>query len=73
MKYKLSNYKGKHYVIQDELWEMDYGIDEIEDKELTDEFLKSHIEACNYYGIPAYIGKNKKLHKKIERLTKLKI
>lgn len=69
MKYKV-DYKGKHYILQDELYEdMDYEVGKMDDHEITDDFLKGHIEACNYYGIPAYLGMDKSLRKRIKKLT----
>ena len=72
MKYKLSDYKGgKYYIIQDEIDPnnpYDFEVGEIDEKELTDDFLKNHVENARYYGIPAYYGKNEKLIERIEML-----
>lgn len=59
------NYKGKHFVIQDELTEEDEDcIGWITEKEMTKEFVKEHKAICDYYGIPCYIGQDKDLLRK---------
>lgn len=63
------DYKGKWFVIQDELYDLDYEIGTMEDEEITDEFLKDHVESCNYYGIPSYIGDDEVLNKRIELIN----
>jgi hypothetical protein len=73
MKKVLVDYKGKHYVIQDEdsldeAW--DEVVGEITEEQLTDHFLEGHVDACMYYGIPAYIGGDKELNKRIDNLLK---
>ena len=71
MKYQQLDYKGKYFVLQDseaELDHMDYPIGEMDDKEITDGFLQGHVQNCRYYGIPAYFGKNKDLHRRIDKL-----
>ena len=74
MKYKLSDYKGKHFILQDELDPDDpydvpfFPLSEIDDKDITDEWLQEHVNACIWYGIPAYNGNNKKLHERINKL-----
>ena len=69
--FKKSDYKGKYFVLQDSIdpddW-MDIEVGEIEEDEITDEWLQSHVEACIYYGIPAYIGADKKLNERINKL-----
>lgn len=70
MKYKLSDYKGKHFIIQDELTEefdYPYIFEEISDEQLTDKFLQVHVETSIYYGIPAYCGKNQELKERIKK------
>ena len=70
MKYKLSDYKGKYFIIQDEIDPddfMDIECGEIDDSELTDEFLRNHVYQCIYYGIPNYIGENKELKERIKK------
>lgn len=66
--FKLSDYKGKYFVIQDYIdpddWH-DVECGEMREDEITDEFLRGHVEQCQYYGIPAYFGKDKKLNKRI--------
>ena len=69
MTYKLVDYKGKYYVIQDRIdpddW-FDIECGEITDEQLTDEFLKGHVAECLYFGIPAYSGDNKELQGRID-------
>jgi len=73
------DYKGKYFILQDKelvddagVREFMYGEDivigEMKEEEITDEFLKYHVNACNYYGIPAYLGSNKELK---DRITKI--
>ena len=54
----LIDYKGgKHYVIQDNAFEMDFVIGKITKEEaLKPEFVKGHMMSCIYYGIPCYCG-----------------
>ena len=69
MKLNQIDYKGKYFFLQDmdyELDTMDFIIGTIDKASLTDDFLKAHVEQCRYYGIPAYIGSNKELRKRIE-------
>ena len=65
------DYKGKHFILHDK--------DRVDDRwDITDPNihidyvvnvgLHEHIHACNYYGIPAYIGSNEELKKKIEEI-----
>lgn len=71
--YIMNNYKGKYFMLCDKIDEDDYmgfEIGRMREDEITDEFLKEHVDACIYYGIPAYYGKDKKLAKRIERLYK---
>ena len=68
------DYKGKHFVIQDE--------DTLDDFDILDEFvdvekivnnptlLKSHVYQCIYYGIPSYLGSDEKLKAQIEVIEK---
>lgn len=63
-----TDYKGKWFVIQDELFETDVEIDipvgKITKKEaLEPKFIEGHLDACEWYGIPAYIGKDKDMLK----------
>ena len=63
MKFKLVDYKGKHYIIQDKLYDLDYEIGEIEKEKAIDKiFSEIHISNCKYYGIPAYIGKDEDMN-----------
>lgn len=72
MKYKMIDYKGKYFILQDKVHDecYDFEIGEMEDEEITDEFLHQHVLDCIYYGIPAYIGENKELAAKIDALYK---
>jgi hypothetical protein len=68
---KQVDYKGKYFILQDELddkYGMDFEIGEMKEEDITDEFLKYHCNNCIYYGIPAYIGKNQELK---DRITKI--
>jgi capsid portal protein len=61
-KFKLVDYKGKWFVIKDKEEELDYVYGEITKEEaLEEDFVAKHKENCKYYGIPAYIGKDKEL------------
>lgn len=72
MKLNLIDYKGKHFILQDqdiELdddWDLCIGTKEYND--IDDSFLRSHVDACIYYGIPPYIGADKKLNKRIDSM-----
>ena len=63
----LSDYKGKHFVIQDELWELDepyFPTSKITKEEaLKPNFVERHKECCKHFGISAYIGKDKEMKK----------
>jgi len=58
MKLYENNYKGKWHVYDDEPDEMCGDNGTIDSGEVTDEMLLNHAEACDYYGIPMYTGKN---------------
>ena len=63
-KFHLVDYKGKFNIICDELDEMDYPVGEITRKEAIDVNEASwRNENARYYGVPAYIGKDKELNK----------
>jgi hypothetical protein len=67
--YKLCDYKGKHFIIQDELDDDDYDAGEIEKSAVMDDgWLRTHVENCLYFGIPAYFGKDKELKDRINKL-----
>lgn len=70
----LVDYKGKHFIIQDELEdsmdELAFPKETITEDEITDKFLIRHVSFCIYFGIPAYLGKDKKLKVRIKRLEK---
>ncbi|MCK5021790.1 MAG: hypothetical protein KAR54_00895 [Candidatus Pacebacteria bacterium] len=67
--FKLSNYKGKHFVIKDEITSEDISFcgDEIgvmtKKQVLDKKFIEEHKSSCDYYGIPCYIGKDIDLNK----------
>lgn len=69
---KKIDYKGKYFMIQDELDDegMDFEIGEISAEEITDKFLADHVLQCIYYGIPPYMGKNEELKSRIDNLYK---
>ncbi len=62
MRIRLVDYKGKYNIAIDEdmLDDMDWPVGEITKEDLIAE-ARERIEACQYYGIPAYIGKDKEL------------
>lgn len=65
------DYKGKHFILMDEgeTTPEDFVIKYIDiDRLLTDECLLTHVLDCNYYGIPAYIGKDKELSDRIKKI-----
>ena len=68
--FKKIDYKGKHFILQDEIMDdmYDYEIGEMNEKEITDDFLKDHVQDCNYYGIPAYVGEDKNLIQAIKEI-----
>lgn len=69
MKFKQVDYKGKWFVLQDCLFDsMDEEIGEMDYKDITDRFLLEHVTACDYYGIPSYIGKNKELNDRTDKM-----
>jgi hypothetical protein len=68
MKLYQNDYKGKWFVLNDEPDDMYGDIGTMEYAETTDEFLVEHIEACTYYGIPEYIGRNEELKRRISDL-----
>lgn len=64
------DYKGKYFVLQDkesfnEDWDFIIGVMSKEEASKKD-FIKDHKANCEYYGIPAYIGKDKDLKKLYE-------
>ena len=61
----LIDYKGKHYTINDKIVNdaYEYQIGKITKEEALDkEFVVNHKALCIYYGIPAYIGKDKEMN-----------
>ena len=69
-KFTLLDYKGKHFVIQDKNYELeylDYPIGSISKREaLKPKFIKRHKANCRHYGIPCYFGKDKDMLKAFE-------
>ena len=61
-KFLLSNYKGKFDIICDKYDDMDIPCGEIT-REQAIEDAKWRKENARYYGVPAYIGKDKELNK----------
>jgi recombinational DNA repair protein RecR len=67
--YKMIDYKGKYFILQDEVDEesgMDIEIGQI--NTITDRFLEGHVAQCIYYGIPAYLGNDKELKERVKKL-----
>lgn len=71
MKIIATSYKGKHFVLEDEdcVDEFDI-IDDIDVGRVisNESSLRNHVVDCIYYGIPAYIGNNKELKDKIDKI-----
>ena len=63
MEFHLVDYKGKYFVIQDELYEQDFFTcgKITKEKALEKDFIKRHKANCRYYGIPPIITKDKDL------------
>ena len=65
--FKLIDYKGKHFIIQDKLFELDYQCfypkTISKKKALEKDFIEWHKDNCEYYGIPCYIGDDKDMLK----------
>ena len=72
MKKVAVSYKGKHFVIQDEdtLDDMDTIDPYIDVDFIIEKALPAHVADCIYYGIPAYVGADKELKERIEKLEK---
>jgi len=63
------DYKGKHFILYDkDMVDELYIIDPYIDVAKVLENLEDHVEQCRYYGIPAYVGKDRELKEKIEEL-----
>jgi len=67
---KKIDYKGKHFVICDDncVDDIDFVTGDIRHDELTEEFLRGHVELCMYYGIPPYVGDNEDILEKIQNI-----
>lgn len=62
MKFNLIDYKGKWDIIQDK--DIEYDFDDVVGEITKEEAIKQAKErkkACLYFGIPAYVGRDKKL------------
>ena len=70
MKIIADDYKGKWFVLQDSDIDCDFERKEINVDWVLGEGLREHVENCLYYGIPAYLGKDKELHAKIKKIEK---
>ena len=46
----------------------DIEIGTMKENEITDDFLKGHVDACIYYGIPPVITSDKKLNARVNKL-----
>ena len=70
MKKVAVDYKGKHFMIFDEDAVGDFDILDpyVDAEKVIKEHLKSHVADCIYYGIPAYVGKDEELKKKINQI-----
>lgn len=64
------DYKGKWFVLQDADIPDDFADvrPEINLDWVMGEGLKEHVENCLYYGIPAYLGKDKELNHRISAI-----
>ena len=63
-KFYKSNYKGKYFVIDVEEDDMFGYIGFITKRHaLKEEFIKTHKENCDYYGIPCYLGDDKDMNR----------
>lgn len=70
MKYHKIDYKGKHFILSDTVDHDDFDIGWITDEDITDSWLMDHVGVSVYYGIPAYVGKNKILRERVENVYK---
>ena len=64
MKILLVDYKGKWQVPHDEDFVDEEDLPYVVGETTKEELIKNkenHLEACRYYGIPAYVGKDKEL------------
>ncbi len=61
---KMIDYKGKYFILcdSDATGDEYCGSIKYEDA-LKKDFIESHLEKCNYYGIPAYLGYDAELKK----------
>ena len=66
------SYKGKHFIIQDKdrTSAFDYLDPYVDVEKVIKEQLEAHVADCRYYGIPPYIGDDKELKERIEKIEK---
>lgn len=66
------DYKSKYFILYDEscVDDEDFVIEYISTTAIihNDGALKNHVNACIYYGIPAYVGSNQELKDRINKL-----
>lgn len=70
MTYYKIDYKGKHFILSDTVDDDDFDVGKMDDEDISDEWLMDHVGVCVYFGIPAYIGKNKILRERVENVYK---
>lgn len=69
---KAIDYKGKHFILQDEVdedgWDIEDPYVDADKIAADDNLLAQHIQDCDYYGIPPYLGKDEKIKDRIEKI-----
>lgn len=63
----ITDYKGKWHIYDDEPDELFGSVGTVESDELSDMTLIYHAEACDYYGIPMYKGKDKEFRARCDK------
>lgn len=68
---KLDYKGGKYFILADEAYDLDEGYDYVVGKMTKEDamrpaFVAGHKEASQYYGIPAYLGRDEELKKLYE-------
>ena len=66
----LNDYKGKYFVLSDTPDDMIGDIGTMDSDDITDDWLFDHVDACVYFGIPAYIGNDQGLKQRVDELYK---
>ena len=73
MKKVAVDYKGKYFTIQDrdieDPYGMDFVVEYVDVRHVLTKGLEEHVANCLYYGIPPYIGRDKKLLSKISKIV----